>query len=147
MNTELLNAHNDYIKRQRENGAPIFSYCAPCCGMAMETNAPKDEQVWDTLTVCPQCDGMYMKVCIREGVSTTLPPGCEGHDSRQHPAQGDRITVGGETREVERVSGDRVIYSWPGKVAVRTLPIRAWRTWAAQASSWSGGPKASAIAA
>jgi hypothetical protein len=51
------------------------------------------------------------------------------------PQAGDLVTVAGETREVESVNGDRVIYSWPGKVAVRTMYLDAWRTWAAAATS------------
>lgn len=59
-----------------------------------------------------------------------------GRDPRLDPQHGDTVTVGNETREVESVNGDRVIYSWPGKVAVRTMYIDAWRAWAASASSY-----------
>lgn len=52
-------------------------------------------------------------------------------DPRIDPQQGDRVTVAGETREVESINGERVIYSWPGKVAVRTMYLDAWRAWAA----------------
>ncbi|AGG89898.1 hypothetical protein [Rhodanobacter denitrificans] len=52
------------------------------------------------------------------------------------PQHGDTVTVGNETREVESVNGDRVIYSWPGKVAVRTMYLDAWRAWAADASGY-----------
>lgn len=57
-------------------------------------------------------------------------------DPRINPQQGDRVTVAGETREVESINGERVIYSWPGKVAVRTMYIDAWRAWAAASSSY-----------
>ena len=57
-------------------------------------------------------------------------------DPRINPQFGDRVTVAGETREVEKVLPDRVIYSWPGKVAMRTLRLEAWRTWASAASEW-----------
>lgn len=53
-----------------------------------------------------------------------------------NPQHGDSVTVAGETREVESVTGDRVIYSWPGKVAVRTMYLIAWRGWAAKADAW-----------
>lgn len=57
-------------------------------------------------------------------------------DPRIQPQHGDTVTVAGETREVEQVVHDRVIYSWPGKIAVRTLGIEAWRAWAANSSSY-----------
>jgi len=67
-------------------------------------------------------------------------------DPRIDPQQGDRVTVNGETREVEKVLPDRVIYSWPGKLAVRTLRLGAWRTWAAGAGQWHAHDAAQAVA-
>jgi hypothetical protein len=57
-------------------------------------------------------------------------------DPRIQPRHGDTVTVSGETREVEQAGNDRVIYSWPGKIAVRTLSLTAWRAWAANASGY-----------
>lgn len=67
-------------------------------------------------------------------------------DPRIDPQFGDRVTVNGETREVEKVFPDRVIYSWPGKLAVRTLRLAAWRTWAAAASDCVSHEAMSAVA-
>lgn len=50
-------------------------------------------------------------------------------DPRINPQRGDRITVGGETREVLDFANARVTYSWPGKTATRWLPILAWYAW------------------
>lgn len=60
----------------------------------------------------------------------------EQHDPRTNPQPGDTVTVDGETREVEMVRDGRVYYSWPGKVAVRSLYTSAWNTWAQDASAW-----------
>jgi len=59
------------------------------------------------------------------------------HDPRVSPRPGDTVTVNGETREVESVNPFGVIYSWPGKVAVRTMRPDAWQAWAASATAWS----------
>lgn len=72
-------------------------------------------------------------------IGETLCSAC-GRDSRSDPRHGDSVTVGTETREVEIVEGDRVIYSWPGKVAVRTVSLRTWRGWANKASAWTSEP-------
>lgn len=53
------------------------------------------------------------------------------HDPRINPRPDDKVTVGGETRVVLDLIGDRVQYSWPDKQAVRTLPLLQWRSWAA----------------
>jgi hypothetical protein len=59
------------------------------------------------------------------------------HDPRVDPQAGDTVTVGGETREVERVRDGRVYYSWPGKLAVRSLFPSGWQVWAAEATAWT----------
>lgn len=56
-------------------------------------------------------------------------------DPRTDPRQGDSITVAGETREVELVRNGRVYYSWPGKLAVRSLFGSGWTAWSANASA------------
>lgn len=53
-------------------------------------------------------------------------------DPRLDPQPDDEVTVGTETREVLDVISGRVYYSWPGKLAVRSLHLSAWRNWAAQ---------------
>lgn len=53
-------------------------------------------------------------------------------DPRVDPVPDDLVTVGEETREVLSIEHGRVYYSWPGKVAVRSLHLSAWRAWAAQ---------------
>lgn len=58
-------------------------------------------------------------------------------DPRAAPQKGDTVTVAGETREVEMVRDGRVYYSWPGRIAVRSLYPTAWAAWAANASAWT----------
>jgi len=60
----------------------------------------------------------------------------EYRDPRINPQAGDSVTVGGETREVETVRDGRVYYSWPGKIAVRSLFPAGWQNWASNASAW-----------
>lgn len=51
-------------------------------------------------------------------------------DPRIDPRHGDAVRVRSETREVETVTNGKVIYSWPGKLAVRTLSLAGWQQWA-----------------
>ena len=61
----------------------------------------------------------------------------EQRDPRVNPQAGDSVTVNGETREVETVRDGHVYYSWPGKLAVRSLFEAGWRSWANKASAWN----------
>lgn len=58
-------------------------------------------------------------------------------DPRIDPQPGDSVTVDGETREVETVRDGRIYYSWPGKLAVRSLFPAGWQRWAEQATAWT----------
>lgn len=60
----------------------------------------------------------------------------QNRDPRIDPRQGDKVTVGDETREVENVRDGRVYYSWPGKLAVRSVFPSQWQAWTSNASSW-----------
>ncbi|MEI7036465.1 hypothetical protein [Fulvimonas yonginensis] len=63
-------------------------------------------------------------------------------DPRTDPRQGDRITVADETREVELVRGGRVYYSWPGRLAVRSMFASSWEAWSANATEVVAAPEA-----
>lgn len=85
------------------------------------------------LNACPGgCSWVGKDLC-----SSCAPNAMPMRDPRTDPQPFDTVTVAGETREVEKVIGDRVIYSWPGKVAVRTLSLSQWRAWAAKASAFT----------
>ncbi|HET8898422.1 MAG TPA: hypothetical protein VFN09_06615 [Rhodanobacteraceae bacterium] len=51
-------------------------------------------------------------------------------DPRIDPQPADRVRVANETREVMGRYQGRVQYSWPGKLAVRSLSLPEWQRWA-----------------
>ena len=51
-------------------------------------------------------------------------------DPRIDPRPDDQVRVEGETREVCAVHNGRVVYSWPGVIAVRSHLLRQWQRWA-----------------
>lgn len=54
----------------------------------------------------------------------------EVRDPRTDPRPDDQVCVEGETREVCAINHGRVVYSWPGVIAVRSHLLRQWRKWA-----------------
>jgi len=97
---------------------------------------------WDQQRACRVCGCTELKACpggccwAAEDLCSACLQGKAPRDPRTDPTYRDSVTVAGETREVEGVFGEKVIYSWPGKIAVRTIYLPAWRAWAAQASAW-----------
>lgn len=51
-------------------------------------------------------------------------------DPRIDPRPDDQVRVGEETREVCAVHNGRVVYSWPGKIAVHSHLTQQWQRWA-----------------
>lgn len=71
---KLLKAHGKYMAKVRASGGTVVAYQTPCCKKELESQVPKDDATWDTLSTCPYCGELYMKITSRNGVATyTLP--------------------------------------------------------------------------
>lgn len=81
MNSNMLNLadlqhrHADYIARVKATGGRILKYKPPCGCTHIETEAPKDGQVWDSLCTCLYCGDLHMKVVSRKRASAYRPGG------------------------------------------------------------------------
>lgn len=59
----LKNKYHKYIEKVRASGASILSYDCPACKKSIETEAPSNtNECWDTITICPHCDGLHFKI-------------------------------------------------------------------------------------
>ena len=52
----------DYIAKLESAGKPITSYVYPECQGAIKTQAAPAGQAWDTLSSCPHCDELHLKL-------------------------------------------------------------------------------------
>ena len=68
----LLQRHLEYIEAVRAKGRRVLAYAPPCCGTVTETPVPHDSAMWETLTVCPHCGELGMKVVTRDTVAIHL---------------------------------------------------------------------------
>jgi hypothetical protein len=69
----LLKEHLAYMARVRAHGGRILAYRPPCCNTETETKAPvDDDDVWDSLTTCPHCGALGMKIVTRNTVEIRL---------------------------------------------------------------------------
>jgi len=59
---KLKAAYLAYNEKMRVAGIPLASYSVPCCGAILESRAAPDGECWDTLSICPECGGMHMKI-------------------------------------------------------------------------------------
>lgn len=69
----LMASHADFLARWKAHGRPTQAFRTPCCNERLETTAPDDRrEKWDSLTTCPYCGGMFMKVVTANSVSVRM---------------------------------------------------------------------------
>lgn len=61
--------HADYIAKVKATGGRILKYKPPCGCPHIETEAPKDGQVWNSVCTCLYCGDPHMKVARRDRIS------------------------------------------------------------------------------
>jgi hypothetical protein len=54
--------HDEYIAKCRAAGDKLVAYRVPCCGGLLETRAAPRGEVWDTVSQCPHCGHLYIKL-------------------------------------------------------------------------------------
>ncbi len=73
--TALKKKHDAYIAMCRERGDKLVAYRVPCCGGLLETRAAARSETWDTMSQCPHCGGLYLKITKGDRVTALLPDG------------------------------------------------------------------------
>lgn len=72
MTTTLKQKHDEFIAKVKATGAKTLIYTAPCCGKSIEDRAAPKGDKWDTLSTCPYCNEIYMKVSTSTVITATL---------------------------------------------------------------------------
>lgn len=67
--SDMRARHDDYIARVKATGKSVVTFSAPCCGKDIETLASLKGERWDSVSTCPQCGALYIK--ITEGAAVT----------------------------------------------------------------------------
>ena len=74
MTQSLLEKHTAYITRHIKSGGRVQTYLCPVCDGLITAPSPLDEEdVWDTLTVCPHCEEMHMQLVGHSRAKGLLP--------------------------------------------------------------------------
>lgn len=73
--TTVKRLQSKFMQQCRTGGAAILRFPCPACGTEIETLAAPRGETWDSLSVCPECDAMFMKVVNGTMVLTQSTPG------------------------------------------------------------------------
>lgn len=50
------------------------SFRTPCCGKKLTVPAPSDKwEKWDSMTVCPHCNSLFLKVVTQQRAYGAIP--------------------------------------------------------------------------
>lgn len=64
-----------FISRCRANGAPLLRFKCPQCNRDIETLAATQGDEWNSISICPFCNAIYMKVVTDADVEIQPLPG------------------------------------------------------------------------
>lgn len=82
-NKNNLLAHEAYMENYKARGGNWAVMQCPHCDAPLDTPIPSNShEKWDSLIVCPHCDGLYMKIATKDWVKTLTPP--YGLGSQEH---------------------------------------------------------------
>jgi hypothetical protein len=74
----LRRQHDAYIAGVIAKGGHVLTFDTPCCDEPMTTTAPRTSETWDSLTTCPHCGEMFMKIVSRTDAVGSMPPRLSG---------------------------------------------------------------------
>lgn len=53
--------YQEFIEKVRKDGGKLLPLSCPLCREIIETLAPPEGALWDTLATCPRCEGTFFK--------------------------------------------------------------------------------------
>lgn len=69
----LFKQYTDYNDRLKSQGIKLISFNCPCCSKPIETMPAPEGDVWDSLSTCPHCDRMFMKITNGKNAEGVIP--------------------------------------------------------------------------
>lgn len=72
--TTLKQQHAEFIARHKQQGGRVLAFGCPKCAEQIETPAAPKDEPWDSLTNCPHCHALYMKLVTDKTAEGRLPP-------------------------------------------------------------------------
>lgn len=82
--TKVKCQHSAFMKRCIEGGMGILRFPCPACGSEIETLAATRDEVWDSLSICPECNAIFMKVVNGTTVLTQSVPEVTNGKNHHH---------------------------------------------------------------
>ena len=69
----LKQRYTEYNDRLKASGARMLSFNCPACSQSIETQAATKGDTWDTLSTCPHCEALFMKITTYKTAKGLIP--------------------------------------------------------------------------
>jgi len=97
----LMQRYTEYNDRLKAKGIKLITFACPSCGQSIETGPAPEGDVWDTLSDCPHCNAMFMKVTEGKKAYGLIP--------EAPPQYVDLIFQDGRTESVDVSKAEHVL--------------------------------------
>lgn len=68
----LFSRYTSFIERAKAGHTTLVQFSCPSCKQDIETIPAPEGEVWDSLSTCPHCETLFMKVISGFSVEATL---------------------------------------------------------------------------
>lgn len=75
MGATLKQRYQDFVSRCRANGTSLLRFTCPRCDSNIKTLATPQGEEWGSISTCPFCDAVFMKVVTDADVEIQPLPG------------------------------------------------------------------------
>ncbi|HFX1466303.1 TPA: hypothetical protein ACID2X_005189 [Pseudomonas aeruginosa] len=76
----LMQRYTEYNDRLKAQGVRFLASACPKCGGEIETERATRGQTWDTLSTCPHCEALFMKITTHTKAVGRIPAGVIEHN-------------------------------------------------------------------
>ncbi|KPX46955.1 hypothetical protein ALO68_200094 [Pseudomonas syringae pv. helianthi] len=71
----LMQLYTEYNDRLKAQGIKLITFSCPNCNESVETRPAPKGDTWDTLSDCPHCNSMFMKITKGKKAFGLIPDG------------------------------------------------------------------------
>lgn len=72
---DLRRANAAFIAKIKAAKKRVVVFDSPCCGNSIETPAAPTGARWDSLSICPHCGSLFMKITTQSRAQGLVPGG------------------------------------------------------------------------
>lgn len=70
----LKQRHEEWLDKWEQDGGIVHKFYCPHCEKLISCHAPSNNDVWDSICVCPECQNLYMRFTTKHKAWGVINP-------------------------------------------------------------------------